>query len=229
MTDREQPEQDEAPPQAPPAPSQTPAGGYPPYGYPPPQGHPPQAPPPGYAPAYPPQGPPGYPPQGYPPPGYPPHPPPPPGPQGHGWGQVGPQGWQAWPQQVAVPRPPAAPVEQIPPDERTLSALAYLVPLFTSAGLLLVDKRRPAVRFHAAQALALDVVVAAACFLLTAVTVQAPALLFLYLPVLYGGFTLPRLFLLVQSARGKHVRLPWLADLADARARTALPPPGPQS
>jgi uncharacterized membrane protein len=134
-----------------------------------------------------------------------------------------------------VPRPPAAPVERIEPAERGLSALAYLIPLVTSVGLLIFDTRRAAVRFHAAQALALDATIAALLFGIT------QALNFAFVPTGLGFFILtrvwdlavptlfivPRLFLLVQSARGAHVRLPWLADFADARARTATERAGP--
>lgn len=103
-----------------------------------------------------------------------------------------------------------------------MSAIAYLVPLLSSIGLLVAEKRRAAVRFHAAQALAVDVVVAACTFLVTVLAFRVPALVFLYAPVMWGGFIVPRLFLLVQAARGVHVRVPWLADFADARARTAV-------
>jgi uncharacterized membrane protein len=241
VTDREEPRRDEQPPPGPapgppagqpqgqpPQPGTPPPGGQPPYGYGPPYGYPqpPYPPPPGY----PPQGQGAYPPQGYPqqaaPPGYqtpypPPPPPPAPGPGAPGYGWPPPGGWQ----QPATARPAPQPVEKIPTQERLASALAYLVPVLTSVGLLAVDKR-PAVRFHATQALGLDVVVSAAVFVVTVIVTNVPTLAFLFLLVLWGGFTLPRLWLLVQSARGVHVRIPWLADVADARAREGTAPQG---
>jgi uncharacterized membrane protein len=99
--------------------------------------------------------------------------------------------------------------------ENTASGLAYLATFVTGAIFFLLD-RRPEVRFHAMQSILFGAVWLVVWILRRAIDVF-PLDLVLYLAWLAGLITW--VVLLIQGFTGNHLKLPFIGDLAEQRAR----------
>jgi len=141
-----------------------------------------------------------------------PPPPPPPAPTGGPeWDQ--PAGYQ--PQQGYQPQPPSYQPQPAGSglSENVASGLSYVLGLITGLIFFLIDKR-PEVRFHAMQSMALAVV----AFIASTLGRIAGGFIGLLLWLFWIALFFTWIFTMIQAFQGRHFKLPVIGDFAEQQA-----------